>query len=181
MAARPTMKKIISRLERLLQPSAGGPWDADAMQDALDEHRTLIRYQCLIAVASFLPGGAVQYKEFIAPPDMTNFEEGATLVDGQYNPLTPTESDLITGRWLFATDQRTDVMVSGAIYDLHGAAADLLEQEVASLRRRAFEVTDGSGATAKRQEMIENIVSLIAAYRKRQRPTSARMGRSDVC
>ncbi len=86
--------------------------------------------------------------------------------------------DLQNGVWTFAEHQKQEIFISGAVYDLYGAAADLLAEIAATLKRKA-DVQD-KDAMLKRSQMIQQCLELAAVYREKQKPVSMKMRRSDV-
>ena len=64
-------------------------------------------------------------------------------------------------------------------YDLFGAAADLLENEAATVKRK-FDVTDAGGASMKRSQMGAAMLEIAKTYRAKARVVSVGSVRSDV-
>ncbi len=183
-------------------------WDDQSLQDYLDARRKLIRYLPLVPEVSINPGGTVEYCSFRAPapedtdaiawlgatawpvtswplvgpaeavPGLGDWESDAALYANDYSALVPTVSDLIQGRWTFATSQIPPVFVSGQTYDLYAAAADVLEGWAAQVKL-AYGFTS-AGQTFNRQQQHQMLLALAEKYRQRARPISASLVRNDV-
>lgn len=166
--ARSTMATLITRLRRAVGDPAGTSqtWTDDELQDFLDEHRVEARVVELRAVRSVATGGAVSYLEFRAPRGF--WEDGAVLQSNAYATLVPTTSLPLQGRWLFATDQTPPVYASGAIFDLYGAAAQLLEAWVGKVARDFDFQTDEQRFA--RSQKAAGLSKLALEYRRRSRP-----------
>src|SRR5690348_15227616 len=130
MAVRATMADLITRVRLLINDPAGASQifaDQD-IQDTCDRYQTVVRYAVLQRAPTLGPGGIVDksaYRDYYAM--VGYWESDETLYDAAYNTLAPDTSDRITGHWTFAAGQLPIVRIVGKVYDLYGAAADLLE------------------------------------------------------
>lgn len=176
-SVRASLSSLIRRVRRMIGDKDGDTWEDADVQDALDANQTAQRYAPLIAEETRTPGGWA-YLTFFAPDSLRNWEADVVVIDGNYGALTPTVADLINGRWTFAAQPALPVYATGATYDLYGTAADLLEAEAASVKRR-FDMTDASGAGAKRSQMVDHMLTLAAGYRAKQPMQSGASTRSD--
>jgi len=140
----------------------------DEIQEALDRHQVVARYVRLRAEPRYGPNGQVEYFDVWA--DIGPWEDGVTLVDGDYNTLTPATADLNAGHWTFQNSTPPPILATGYYYDTYGAAADLLEQWAA--RARAFDV-DADGASYKRSQTAQQLLALAATYRRQAWPVVA--------
>ncbi|MCX7670395.1 MAG: hypothetical protein N2439_10020, partial [Anaerolineae bacterium] len=125
MAVRATMADLITRIRLLINDPAGASqvFTDQQVQDALDRHRTEVRYLTLTA-AETITAGAVDYLDYYA--DVGDWEADEALYDGAYALLTPSAADRLTGHWTFAASQPPPVLITGKHYDVYAAAADLL-------------------------------------------------------
>lgn len=170
----------VLRIRRLIADQGAPPIFADGeIQDTLDTRKQVHKYLRLAVLPTLQPGGVVVYDEFVAAGGLGDWETDVTLVDGRYNPLTPSSSDLHAGRWKFATTQLQGVYLSGTCYDLYGAAADLLEEWAAKLNQE-YDFSPNHGAYFKRSQQAEAKLKLAQMYRQKQRPVAVEMTRSDV-
>jgi hypothetical protein len=178
MAVRPDMGVLIDLVERLINDPDNTHHSEDEVQNALDQHREEAVYLELLPVKSVASGGTVTYVTFAAPADWTHWESGAELLDNNYDPLTPTAEDWLTGRWTFASEPTRPVRIRGWSYDIYGAAADLLEVRGSQLSEKydSFAVFNGAFAASKRRGPLE----LAAKYRAMQRTRVVDVYRSDV-
>ena len=103
MTVRSSAGELIERTRLLIGDTAGTSqvFTDQEVQDALDRHRMDQRYLELQAVETIAAGGVVSYKDFYAAEG--DWEQDAVLVDASYEPLTPTTSNYLVGKWTFAT------------------------------------------------------------------------------
>jgi hypothetical protein len=133
------MVDLIVRVRDIIgdAPGAGAVFTDEQVQGALDRHRDELRYVELAEIESIAPGGAVTYKDFraeIAGAQITDWEADAVLYSTSYAVLTPSSSDYAAGRWSFAAGQALPVLLTGQTYDVHAAAAELLEEWATKLK-----------------------------------------------
>ena len=125
MAVRATMAPLIGRVRELIADPAGAgqAFSNQAVQDALDRQKLVVRYGQL----SFHRSSAAltgQYLEYFS--EYTDWEDGATLTDFGLHAITASSADLLTGYWTLATNTYPPVYVSGQTYDVYRAAIELL-------------------------------------------------------
>ena len=177
--ARATMAPLINRVRGLIGDPAG-PEQAftdDEVQAALDRTQLLVRYAPLRPLPSLLPGGIVEYRDHVA--DLTDWEDGELLTDAAYQPVTPVMADRLAGRWSFASPGvNPPVLLTGATYDVFGAAADLLEAWAAKVKLD-FDFT-ADGQSFARSQKAKALLELAASYRRQQRPAMAVQTRADL-
>lgn len=171
--ARSTMATLITRIRLMVGDPAGGSqvFTDDEVQDILDAHRVEVRTAELIPVDSVAAGGAVSRKEFVAPRGA--WESGAVLQSNSYATVAPTVADLVIGRWTFATDQTPPMYISGQVYDLWGAAGDVLEAWAAKVAREFDFATDEQ--TFDRSQKTRGLLRVAAEYRRKARPPATRL------
>ena len=121
----PELSTLISRVRSLLGDTTGTAWTDEQIIEALNDRREEARYMELDALESVAPGGAVEYKDFVA--HLGQWDDAVELTDGTYTVLTPTLSDNMGGRWSFDSEpDALPVMLTGFTYDIYGACGDLV-------------------------------------------------------
>jgi hypothetical protein len=172
------MTALIARTRTLIADVGSPPvFIDDQIQDTLDLRRIEQRHVPLRPDPTFLPGGAVQYKDFYA--DTQAWESDVLLQDTSFATVTPTLSEELVGHWQFATQpQSFAVRATGKTYDLYGSAADLLEAWAAQVMLE-FNVTE-SGRAYNRQGKFEQLNSLAAQYRGRAMAQQSRITQGDA-
>lgn len=178
MAVRASMADLIARVRLLINDPAGaGQAFADQeIQDALDRHRSDVRYLELTGGETVAQGGAVSYLDYFA--DRGDWEADEKLYDSSFAELAPATSDRLTGHWTFAANTDPPVSIVGKSYDVYAAAADLLETWAAKEKLSFDFATDGQSFS--RSQKVAALLSLAREYRRRQRPVSVGMVRSDA-
>lgn len=184
MAVRSTMTALISRVRDLIGDPAGtsAPQFTDQqVQDALDRRRAdpPPRYHLLRPAPTLTQGGIYNYTDYFA--DVGDWEDGVVLTWADFSTLTPATTDLLMGHWTFALPtpgQLPPVYATGYVYDVWGAAADLLEAW-AALWARKYAFTAG-GQAFQRQQAYQQMMAQAQAYRAKQRPQVGRLRRADV-
>lgn len=173
------MAELIGRVRALI----GDPADAsqtftdDDVQAALDRYQTVVRYARLHPEPTLLPSGVVEYRDYYAA--VGDWEADEQLYDAAWQQLAPAVSDRLTGHWTFASPgQPPPVYVVGKVYDVYGAAADLLEQWAAKAKLEFDFAADGQ--QFQRSQKSRALLQLAAEYRRRQRPAVAVQERADV-
>lgn len=172
-----TLAPLAARVRRLIGDTAYEELEDEDIAQALDARRRDIRYLELEPADTIAPGGAVSHLEYHAP--FGEWEGGVQLVDGSFNVLSPASSDLQAGVWTFAAHQPAPVYATGRAYDVHAAAADLLEQYAAQAKCE-FDFTTSGGDSYRRSQKAEAALALAERLRMRQRPQTVRMVRTDV-
>lgn len=177
MAVRLSMADLIARARLLIYDEAGVDqvFEDQEVQDALDAHRTDVRYLELDAVATLSSSGT-EYLDYYA--HRGHWEADEILVDGSFNTLAPDTADQLVGHWTFAANQDPPVYIVGKSYDLYAAAADLLEAWAAR-EKLAFDM-DADGARFDRSQKMKALLELAAQYRRQQRPIIVQQVRNDV-
>jgi hypothetical protein len=170
------MAQLISLVRDLIGDPAGDDqiFTDDQIERSMDVHRWEYRYWPLKPLPTVV-SGEVGYFDWYSQEFY--WESDVSLYDGSYNPITPSSSDPLYGRWVFSSPQIT-VLVSGKIYDPYGAAADLLEMW-ASKVGLDFDV-NFDGASMSRSQKRRALQELAAEYRKQQRIVFLTQERSDV-
>lgn len=175
--ARATLADIISIVRGLIDDPAGASavFSDDEIQNALDARRDEARYVKAEEKPSIAPGGVVQFVTFDAPVKM--WEAGTVLVDQSFTPLTPATTDLVNGRWTFASQPRYPVMMVGFTHDVWGASADLL-REWSRRESLAFDV-QANGTNLQRSQKAQALQARATEYLAKARIRSADLVRTD--
>lgn len=161
MAARDTMADLINLVRSLIGDPAGSTqqFTDDSVQAALDARRQLARGEWLRCTPTPTSGG-YEYKDFAGEK---YFESDARLTDGAYETVTPDAADYLNGRYTFDDSQEQNLYISGSRYDVYGAAADLVDRWLASLKLSYDFSADG--ASFSRSQMVENLKALLRDLR----------------
>ena len=180
MAVRAGMADLIDQVERLVNDSANTFWTAQQVQDALDRNRLDVA-QLPLSYLRTNGSTGIQYLTFYVGSDFADrvgaWEAGAVIQSNAYATLTPGTIDYLTGVWTFATGQSPPLYITGATYDLYGAAAWLIPEYLASVAGNYdFSAAGQSFSASQEYDKWANLLSL---YRARMRPKSARLVRTD--
>lgn len=180
MPVRTSMASLITRVRELIDDPAGAEqvFTDQTIQDTLDSRRRRQVRVPLVAVSTVDAAGTTSYLEYVAEDGY--WEADAELQDGSYADISAATDveDFLTGRWTFLATQNPPVFITGFIYDIYGAAADMLEQWLAKVK------TDydflSSGRTFKRSQQADGIERLVRMYRNRQWIGHSLMVRTDM-
>lgn len=183
MAFRTSMTAIVEVVRVLVND----PHDTAAMfsdlviQDVLDQYATVAVYEVLTPVENITSDGTMQYKMFTSVHTYwEEFTTSGSVVDGDYDVLSPATSNYQTGVWTFSATQNLPVLVYGTFYDINGAAAELWERKASKYADRFDFTADGSSYT--RSQLVKHALDMASKYRG-QSPRSQGTGyltRSDV-
>ena len=182
MSVRVSMAGLITRVRELVGDPviAGTPttstYTDQQIQDALDAHRTEVRNAPLRPLQT-ITAGTVTYLDWFAPRG--GWESSPVLTDGAYAVLTPSASDLVAGKWTFSATQGA-VLITGACFDLYGAAVDVL---LMTLQAKSAEFDfSADGQSFSRSQQMAGVRALIDAYRVKVRAPAIRIiqGGSDT-
>jgi len=170
------MADLIALVRDMIGDPAGesATFTDNQIERSLDIHRWDIRYQALKPLPTVVSGGA-EYREWHSEEQY--WEADAVLYDGSYHALTPSESDALHGRWVFASHQ-SSVLALGKVYDPYGAAADLLEMW-AGKTATEYDV-EADGARMNRSQKRQALKELASVYRRQQRILTGRQIRDDL-
>lgn len=185
MSVRTSMGDLITRIRTLVNdPSPDGfphttgtvVWTDQQLQDFLDRHQTVVRYAQLQPAPSMTTGGVISYLEYVAGDQ--DWEADVALADAAFAALTPATSDLINGVWTFAASTVPPVFATGKVYDVHWAAADVLEAWAAKVALRFDFATSDQRFQASQQR--EALLEVAQVYRSKAKPKRADMVRADA-
>jgi len=195
MAVRPSMAALIQRVRGLTYAgtaefSVGSDsyYSDQHVQDYLDAHRRDVQYAPLAPVPLNTVNngsGSVSYYDYQAPYGNWEATSGGTAVlivhDAIGSAIGTAAWSLDPLRGLVTFGQETlgsARYVTGRVYDLYGAAADLLESWAAR-EARAFDYS-GDGQTLTRSQKAKGLRDQAAEYRAKAWPVTVRMTRSDL-
>ena len=166
---RSSMLDLIQRVRELVgdPESVTQAFDAEHIQNSLDEHQQRERYWPLEPVPSYgAGGGVVQYLEFHTR-GLLHWEQGVEIVNSSYTVVAPASADLLAGRFTFAGSQSVPLFLSCYHYNIYLAAADLLERSLATLRFDHDRMVS-SGTTARGDQSGESSQSSTYEYRSQK-------------
>ena len=168
--ARASMSELIALLRKLTNASVNDFSD-DEVQEFLDAHRLDVRLAPLRGEHDL----AGQYFDYYA--DVGNWEQDAVLQDAAGNVLNPAVSEWLVGRWQFSDHTPPPVYITGKVYDVSGAAADILEAWAAKV---ALEFDFEDGAKFQRSQKQKALLSLAREYRSKAWPIKVTQVRKDI-
>jgi hypothetical protein len=168
---------LVSRVRLLISdPSGASQQFTDAeILNALKRRSSSVRYYPLAEKPTISEAGVVTYVDFEAP--VGDWDTGVVLTDGDYDVLTPTSSDYVTGDWSFATEPDLPVLITGTTYDLYGTAGDLLMQWHTA-ETCAFDIS-ADDIDLKRSQKAEMKKAAAYAYYAKARTTATQLVRTD--
>ena len=176
MSARASLASLITRVRTLIDDNATAKtFSDDEVQTALDNWRTDVRYLELRPAETRTASG-VEYRDYYAP--VGDWESDVVLYDGTYAVVTPATSDYQTGYWMFTNSTGPPVYLVGKTFDVHAAAADLLEAWAAKVKT-AYDFT-ADGASFSRSQQVTALLQLAGEYRRRQRSVTVLQVRGDI-
>lgn len=183
MGVRSSMASLIATTRQLIgDVSSPQDFDDQGMQDVLDAHRTEVRYELMRPMPDIQPGqGGSFVSQFVWASYQSEFQywESDVVVQGLNTTtnqpwviLTPTTFEYINGKWTFAVTlpniatppgQYPPVYAVGKVYDIHAAAADLLERRIALRSFTTWDYT-GDGVTLHLSQILATWERLREAY-----------------
>lgn len=153
------MADLIALVRGLIYDPTGASqvFSDDQVQAALDDRRTDVYHLSLSEQGQIGAGGVTTYQNYYA--GVRHWEGGETVQDGSWATITPTTVDRVRGVWNFASGHLPPVYVTGSHYDVHGAAADLVDQWLSRLALTTYDFS-ADGADYKRSQIIHNLTLL---------------------
>jgi hypothetical protein len=178
---RAAMATLIDQVERLVYDTANAFWSTDQIEDALDRNRVDV-HQLPLNYLRTNSGTGVSYLTFYVggmyEDRLGAWEESAVIYSNAYAVLVPGTIDYLTGVWTFASGQTPPLYITGATYDLFGAAAWLLNERIAAVAQKYDFSAAGQSYSASQQ--FAHWRQLRDDYRSKMRPKSARLVRTDT-
>lgn len=192
--ARDTLASLITTIREMTSAGdseytisgTGTYFSDDHIQELLDQNRSDLWDEPLVAIPERGAGGTTSYTEYCAPCQHFEATDGGTAVFvvrdsvGTVKGTATYTPDYLRGRVTFATSQAgSSYYLTGRSYDVYGAAADLLERWTARLKLESFDFeTDGQRFT--RSQKLAAMQAISAEYRGKQRARSVRMVRGGL-
>ena len=180
MAVRAGMAHLITKVRELIDDAAGADqvFTDQQIQDTLDMRLRRVVREPLAAVSAVDENGVTTYSEFYSAYGY--WEADILIQNGTYVDVSAdlNISDYRVGKFTFLAPVNLPVFLSGVVYDIYGAAADMLEQWVAKVKSDYDFLS--SGRTFKRSQQADGIDRLAKVYRSRQWITSSPMVRTDM-
>ena len=173
------MTALTDRVRGLIADPSGASqvFDDTAVAEALNRYRVDV-VQDLLQPSYVRTATGAGYNAFRHPSGLPDWSDAA-LEDAQFGAVTANTPDLQFGQWTFTTARRSPILwITGTSYDVFGAAAELLEQWAATVKLEFGFSSDGQ--RFDRQHKHKMLLDLAVEYRKRQRPRTASMVRSDT-
>lgn len=167
MAVRITMDHLIKYVRTLIddheEDTDGAYFTDQDIQDRLDLNRRNLYREPLIGSETLAAGGTTEYHDYHSTWPF--WESSTILQDAQGTPLTPDESDFLTGYWHFDTDTELYCLyLTGRRYDVYGTCAGLLINLVSRLRKE-FNFT-ADGLTIQRITQVRDLQEQAEMYRR---------------
>lgn len=193
--ARTTMAYLIEELRGLTNAgtadyTAGTStyWSDDQLQYALDQRRYDVFREELQMIPRYAGGGTVEYYEHMSRYEWFEETSGGSAIfyledaEGNDQGTALWTADYRTGKVTFAADtEGTAYYLTGRIYDINGAAADVW-------RRKTTQVAASSGGidwstdnmSVKRSQMVNQAANMAAYFDAMAWPRSVIVNRGDV-
>jgi hypothetical protein len=177
--ARSTMAEIIAQVRKLTRDPIGAAtqFDDDDIQDALDNNRIDITTMELTPAPNIAPGGQVQYLRYYSDIGGA-FEADYVLQWWNWAVITADSAELMIGVFHFNVHRLAPVFITGKLYDVYAAAADMLDMSLVSLKDAFDFSADGLSVNKSRAERV--IPAIVERYRAQSRPVSAYLNRRDA-
>lgn len=177
MTVRPTMEALIARVRLLINDVAGASqiFQNQDIQDVLDESGVDLKNVAMNPKPTFTQT-TLQYLDYYT--DLGGWEDDFVLRQYLTIVVTPSLSEPIAGHFQFAASTFPPVFISGTLYDVYRAAADLLERWAARLVLEFDFSSDGQ--SFRRSQAADALQKLAKTYRAKQRVGVITMSRSDV-
>src|SRR5579859_5792332 len=180
MAVRSTMQtSLIPRVRQLISdPSGPAQVFADQdIQDVLDESRQDVYTLPLTGVLTYA-SGTPQYLDYES--ELGGWEDGYVLKQSWTIVVTPSVSEPIAGHWSFTANTLPPVFITGKIYDVYRAAADLLERTAARWQGASGYDFSSDGQSFRRSQAATGLLKLAETYRRKQRAGTISLVRGDM-
>jgi len=178
--ARASMAALITQVRLLVADPVGASavFSDDELQTFLDNNATDVFYEPLTPEPLIQSGGATEYLTWRASVGW--WEASETLTDSGYNELTATTADRQRGRWTFEEHQNA-VLVRGARYDVHLAAAEVVDAWIAKVKLSYDFSADGGDYKRSQQiQMLQELGRTLRAKAGGGGAIMAQMVRDDI-
>ena len=181
MPVRNTMTALIARVRLMIAESGTTIFQDQDIQDKLDECREDVRYELLTPQPTFANPGGIQYNDYYSgsPEQPRGFwEADEVIIYGDFTTRTPLTSDEIVGHWTFS-NQLPPLLIAGKRYDVYRAAADLLDEKIASLAATQVDFS-ADGQSFHLSQQLAFLEKRALQYRRKARARKGALGRADA-
>lgn len=177
MPVRSTMAALIARVRILINDPAGASqtFDDSTIQDVLDESRADYKNEVLKPKPTF-SGSTIQFLDYYHP--LGGWEDDLVIKQYLINQVTPSLSEPIAAHFQFAQTTLPPLYISGKLFDIYRAAADLLERQAAMWVLRYNVNVDGQ--SLQRSQAATALQTLAKTYRLKQRAGAIHVTRTDI-
>jgi hypothetical protein len=177
--ARETMAALIAKLRLMVNDPLGATqrFSDDQLQDILDANREDIRQMALEPADTIAANGATTWLDWFSPLGGA-WETGATLQNSSWQSLTADSAELLIGVWHFNAAQSLPMYVTGRLYDLHAAAADVIELKMAQAAED-FDFSADGGSYSLSQK-LRGLQTMLNTHRSKARVSTAVLMRGDT-
>ncbi|MGA8765243.1 MAG: hypothetical protein WB562_20415 [Candidatus Sulfotelmatobacter sp.] len=177
MPVRSTMAALIARVRILINDPAGASqvFDDSTIQDVMDESRADYKNEVLIPKPTFA-GSQIQFLDYYHA--LGGWEDDLIIKQYLINQVTPATSEPIAAHWTFSATTLPPLYISGKLYDVYRAAADLLERQAAMWVLRYNVNVDGQSLQRSQASMA--LQNLARTYRMKQRAGAIHVTRTDI-
>jgi hypothetical protein len=180
--ARVGMATLINQVERLINDSANAFWSADQVQDGLDRNRRDV-HQAQLGYVTTQTSSGTQYLSFFYGRNLRNrygnWASDLVIYDSSYADVTSGFTpDYITGLFVrTSTSLNPPAFITGASYDLYGAAVYLLTEKLASVAPN-YAFSAGGQSFSANQE-YEMWAKLLEQHTRKMRAQTVGLHRAD--
>jgi hypothetical protein len=174
--SRSSMADLITRVRVLINDTGSATFTDDEVQNVLDETRLDIANEALMYEITYSTT-ATEYLYYYSKRG-GGWETDYSIKQNLTTTVTPSSDNLIVGKFAFSSSTDPALFITGKLYDVYKAAADLLERHAVQYTL-AYDVM-ANNQTLSRSQIIKNMHSVIKHYRSLQRPRTIKIGRSDI-
>jgi hypothetical protein len=168
------MASLISRVRILINDPSSAILTDQTVQDVLDESRIDVYNAALTPKLTYAP--TIQFLDYFS--ELGGWEDDYVLKQYLTNIVTASSVEPIAGHFHFSASTYPPVYITGKLYDIYRAAADLLERMAAQYALQFAFSSDGQSFHP--EQIQDNIDKLVRKYRMKQRPGMISMRRSDL-
>lgn len=153
-------------------------WSDAQLQDILDANQTKIRHAEMQAQESYASGGSVTYKEYLTYA--RDWELSPTIQDGEGTTIAGTAYafDPINGVVTFTADTAGATRyITGKVYDMNGAAAQVWRRK-AAYYANAYDISTDNHSL-KRSQLVAQCNMMAAQFEMQAGAKTICLQRSD--
>lgn len=190
--ARSTLARLIQEVRTLTQANVqewtlgtASYWDDNQLEILLDRHRRDVLREPLRSHTHYVGGGSIEWRTYSSDYGQWEATDGGTAVFEVEDGLGATQgtalwtADYVRGIVTFGANQGgTAYYLTGRVFDLYGAASELL-RTWAAREKLAFDFSS-DGQSFKRSQKASTLLALANEYAGMGWAQTATMVRSDV-